>query len=57
MDCACISPALAEDAATIGARTPVDTAAVAAPSPAMKRRRPEDFGAPIDSTVWSEAFV
>jgi hypothetical protein len=46
-----VSRALAEDAATSGARTPVDMAAVAAPSPAMKRRRPGDLGAPADSQV------
>ena len=48
-----VSWALADDAATIGARTPVDTAAVAAPSPAIKRRRPGDLGPPSNSGVRS----
>jgi hypothetical protein len=43
----------------IGARTPVDTATVAAPSPAMNRRRPGDLGAPSDSRAFAgkSAFV
>src|SRR5271154_4725108 len=58
-DCVAIldSRALAADVATSGARTPLETAAVAAPSPAMKRRRPGDFGAPFDSRAISEAFA
>jgi len=40
-----------------GASTPVDAAAVAAPSPAMKRRRPGDVGAPADLRVSPETLV